>query len=40
MRWVAASMFSCYKQRRFGEFVRATNCENMVKDVVLTMLIC
>ena len=39
MRWVAASMFSCYKHR-FGEFVRATKFENMVKDVVLTMLIC
>ena len=31
MRWVAASMFSCYKQRRFGEFVRATKFENIVK---------
>ena len=39
MRWAVESTFSCYKQRRFGVFVRATKFENMVKEVVLNCLV-
>ena len=39
MRRAVESTFSCYKQRRFGVFVRATKFENIVKDVVLNCLV-
>jgi len=38
MRWVAESMFSCYK-RRFGEFVRAIKFENMIREILLNCLV-